>query len=40
MPSLLMQRPGASADPKGEAKERVHNLREVRDIVRSSWQGS
>ncbi len=40
MPSLLIQRPGASADPKGEAKERVHNLREVRDIVRSSWEGS
>lgn len=40
MPSLLMQRPGASEDSKGEVKGMVHNLEEVRDFIRSSWQGS
>ncbi len=40
MPSLLMQRPGASEEPKGEAKGTVHDLEEVRDFLRSSWKGS
>ena len=40
MPSLLMQRPGAPEEPKGEAKETVHNLEQVRDFIRSSWAGS
>lgn len=41
MPSVLIERPGAPGDqPKGEAKAKVQNLTEVRDIVRSSWQQS
>ena len=40
MPSLLMQRPGAPEEPKGEAKGTVHNLEQVRDFIRSSWAGS
>ena len=40
MPSLLMQRPGAPEEPRGEAKGTVHNLEQVRDFIRSSWKGS
>ena len=40
MPSLLMQRPGALEEPRGEAKGTVHNLEQVRDFIRSSWKGS
>src|SRR5213594_2773072 len=40
MPSLLMQRPGAPEEPRGEAKGTVQNLQQVRDFIRSSWSGS
>ena len=40
MPSLLMQRPGALEEPRGEAKGTVHNLEQVRDFIWSSWKGS
>jgi 2-haloalkanoic acid dehalogenase type II len=40
MPSLLMRRPGASEEPKGEAKGTVQSLDEVRDFIRSSWKES
>src|SRR2546425_5331789 len=40
MPSLLMQRPGAPEEPRGEAKGTVHNLEQVVGIIRSSWEGS
>ncbi len=40
MPSLLMQRPGAPEEPRGEAKGTVQNLEQVRDFIRSSWSGS
>src|SRR5256885_13689985 len=40
MPSLLMQRPGAPEEPRGEAKGTVQSLEQVRDFIRSSWSGS
>src|SRR3989442_4867141 len=40
MPSLLMQRPGAPEEPRGEATGTVHDLEQVRDFIRSSWKGS
>jgi len=40
MPSLLMQRPGAPEEPRGEAKGTVQNLEQVRDFIQGSWKGS
>ena len=40
MSSLLMQRPGAPEEPRGEATGTVHDLVQVRDFIRSSWKGS
>ncbi|SRR6266581_951843 len=40
MPSLLMRRPGAPEESRGEAKGTVQNLEQVRDFIRSSWTGS
>src|SRR3989449_5876996 len=40
MPSLLMQRPGAPEEPRGEATGTVHDLVQVRDFIRSSWKRS
>ena len=40
MPSVLMLRPGAPEEPKGEAKGTVHNLEQVRDFIQGSWKGS
>lgn len=40
MPSLLIQRPRAPEETKGDAKRTVHDLEEVRNFIRSSWQGS
>ena len=39
MPSLLMQRPGAPEEPRGEAKGTVQNLEQVRDFIQGSWKG-
>jgi 2-haloalkanoic acid dehalogenase type II len=40
MPSLLMHRPGAPEEPRGEAKGTVHDLGQVNEFIRSSWKGS
>ena len=37
MPSLLIERSGTPEEPRGEAKGTVHNLEQVRDFIRTSW---
>ncbi|TLZ80673.1 MAG: HAD family hydrolase [Methanobacteriota archaeon] len=40
MPALLMQRPGAPEEPRGEAQGTVHDLQQVNDFIRNSWKES
>src|SRR2546422_11676713 len=40
MPALLMQRPGAPEEPRGEAQGTVHDLQQVHDFFRNSWKES
>src|SRR2546427_511723 len=40
MPALLMQRPGAPEEPRGEAQGTVHDLQQVHDFIRNSWKES